>query len=139
MDNAAGTMGTGSLPASPDETVQQVETERIGGPHQSYEKFSTPGGGMAFSFSSYSDPTRPMPKAPVAATWICLALAWLALGSKIPFTVLVGLPFNLAALFLATVSLGRGSVFTGFSVLLLGTVGSLFVYLVGLFRFLVML
>ncbi|MCC8110017.1 MAG: hypothetical protein LIQ30_13445 [Planctomycetes bacterium] len=139
MDNAAGSMETGSLPSMPDDSVQQVETERIGGPQFTYEKFSTPGGGMAFGFSSYSDGSRPLPKAPVAATWICLALAWLALGSKIPFTVLIGLPFNIAALFLATVSLGRGSMFTGFSVLLLGTVGSIVVYLVGLFRFLVML
>ncbi|MCC8167385.1 MAG: hypothetical protein LIQ31_14910 [Planctomycetes bacterium] len=138
MDDAAGTMGKDSLPAAPDDSVQQVETERIGGPQFSYEQFSTPGGGMSFGFSSYSDSSRPLPKPPVVATWLCLAVAWLALGSKIPFTVLIGLPFNIAALFLATVSLGRGGLFTGFSVLLLGTVGSLVVYLVGLFRFLVM-
>ncbi len=73
---------------------------------------------------------------PRVAAWICLALAWLFLGSSVPFTVLIGVPLALAALLLAAVCLTRGGVVTGLAVLALGSVGSLAVYLVGLFRFL---
>ena len=77
----------------------------------------------------------PMAKPPVVATWICLILAWLFLGSSIPFTVFIGIPLDFAALFLAVVCLTRGGFTTGLLVLLLGTVGSLMVYMVGLFKF----
>ena len=77
-----------------------------------------------------------LPPAPVWSTWLTLIAAWLFLGSAIPFTVFIGLPLNLVALFLGAISLARGGIFTGISVFLLGTVGSLVVYLVGVFKFL---
>ncbi len=84
-------------------------------------------------------PTQPpfiLPRPPVWTTWILLALAWVFLGSSVPFTVLIGLPLNLAALLLAIICMSRGGVVTGVLVLILGTVGSFIVYLTGLFMFL---
>jgi hypothetical protein len=79
-----------------------------------------------------------MLKPPVIAAWACLIIAWFFLGSKVPFTVFLGIPFDMAALLLALVCLSRGGFFTGIAVLALGTAGSLFVYVVGLFRFIAM-
>ncbi len=86
--------------------------------------------------SGDGDPNYIMPKAPVISTWLCLIGAWLLLGSPVPFTVFLGVPLNLAALVLALVCFTRGSFFTGISVMGLGTVGSVIVYLVGILRFL---
>ncbi len=77
-----------------------------------------------------------MPRPPVWTAWILLVLAWLFLGSSVPFTVLIGLPLDLAALVLGLVCLTRGGVVTGVLVLILGTAGSFIVYLTGLFMFL---
>ncbi|MCD8140122.1 MAG: hypothetical protein LUE17_10170, partial [Planctomycetaceae bacterium] len=79
-----------------------------------------------------------MVRPPTIATWVCLIIAWFFLGSAVPFTIFLGIPFDIAALFLAIVCLSRGGIITGISVLALGTAGSLVVYLVGLFRFLAM-
>ena len=133
-----------ALPAADE--VQRVETERVGDARQSGGRLDqeTPGG-FSFRYASFgSDGIRsfsssqqqfPMQKPPTAAAWVCLALAWLFLGSSVPFTVFLGIPFALASLLLATVCLTRGGLFTGLAVLALGTAGSLVVYLVGLFRF----
>ena len=77
-----------------------------------------------------------LPHPPVVSTWICLIAAWLFLGSSIPFTVFIGLPVNIAALVLGAVCLARGGLMTGLLVFILGTIGSLLVYMVGLFKFL---
>lgn len=77
-----------------------------------------------------------LPKPPVLSTWLCLIVAWLFLGSAIPFTVFIGIPFNLVALILGAVCLSRGGILTGLLVFLLGTLGSLAVYFVGFFKFL---
>lgn len=125
--------------ASQPEDPQRVDVERI-------EPDAAPGtgggfagqvfpGGIHVQFSSQSAAAGLL-RPPVISTWICLALAWLFLGSKVPFTVFIGLPLDLAALLLAMVCLSRGGVLTGISVLVLGTIGSFVVYLVGLFRFL---
>ena len=91
------------------------------------------GGEDGYGFPS---PQYPIPKAPVWATWIVLFLAWFFLGSSVPFTVLIGLPLNVAALILAVVCLTRGGIKTGVLVLVLGTIGSVIVYLTGLLMFL---
>lgn len=87
-------------------------------------------------FNSSPPPQYIIPRPPVWATWLLLFLAWLFLGSSIPFTVLIGLPLNLAALFLSLICLTRGGVITGMLGLVLGTIGSFIVYLTGLFMFL---
>lgn len=79
---------------------------------------------------------QPLPAPPYLSTWICLILAWVFLGSAAPMTIFIGLPLDLAALVLALTCITRGGLLTGLSVLFLGTAGSLFVYAVGLFRFL---
>lgn len=115
---------------------QRVEAERVEeeGP-RGFAGQEMPGG-VHVMFSSVSGNALDMPKPPVLSTWICLFLAWFFLGSKVPFTVFVGLPLDVVALVLALICLSRGGMVTGLLVLLLGTAGSLFVYLVGLFRFL---
>ena len=153
FDNAGGPEDRGVADATPPplpavDEVQQVEAERVDGPaRQSSGRLNQEApGGFSFhfasfgsdgikSFSSSSSQQFPMPKPPTIATWICLALAWLFLGSSVPFTVFLGIPFALASLLLATVCLTRGGLFTGLAVWALGTAGSLVVYLVGLFRF----
>lgn len=120
--------------------VQRVDTEKVDEPRYRFgRRAGIPGGEPGVRMFAFgADAAAPMPGPPVVATWVCLAVAWLFLGSRIPFTVLLGVPFDLVALLLAVVSLTRGGVFTGIFVLLLGTVGSLVVYLIGLFRFLAM-
>jgi hypothetical protein len=121
-------------PPAVDE-VQRVDAEPMGDNPRSGG--DTPHiGPRIHVFTAQSGAALSMLKPPVISTWICLAVAWLFLGSKIPFTVFIGIPFDLAALFLALMCLSRGGMFTGLSVLLLGTVGSLVVYLIGIFRFL---
>lgn len=133
------------LPRSPAaDDVQRVETERVGdSPRPEYrfgsaehQEFNL--GGAHFSFARFSSDGLQNLKPPLLATWICLALAWIFLGSKVPFTVFLGIPFNLAALILAASCLSRGGVKTGMLVMGLGTVGSLLVYLIGVFRFFVL-
>lgn len=65
-------------------------------------------------------------------TWCCLFLAWFFFAVQVPFTVLLAIPVNLAALVLALTCLMRGGVRTGVLVLVLGTAGSLVIYLVSL-------
>ncbi len=129
-----------AVPAATGEDVQRVDAERVDEqPRYRFGKRAGdtgPAGPGMFSFFASSGAGAGMPKPPTLATWICLALAWLFLGSKIPFTVFLGIPLDIAALLLATVCLSRGGVATGVGVLLLGTAGSLVVYLIGLFRFL---
>ncbi len=136
-------------PPTSDE-VQRVETERVehaakAEPGGSYRFTHTEyrfghreaeGGGMHVHYASGSSDFSPLAKPPIVATWVCLLIAWFFLGSKVPFTVLLGLPLNIIALLLAMVSLSRGGVVTGVLVFLLGTAGSLIIYLVGLFRLL---
>lgn len=124
------------LPAADD--VQRVDAEPMG--NEAHYRY----GRKAPHFQTNRDnpfaPTdggaMPFLRPPVLSTWICLLLAWFFLGSKVPFTVFIGVPFALVALLLATVCLSRGGVVTGVLVMLLGTAGSLVVYIVGLFRFL---
>lgn len=73
-----------------------------------------------------------LPKAPIIAGWICLFIAWFFFASQIPFTVLVALPFDLAAIVLGLVCLSRARLGHGLAILLLATVGSLLIYLVSL-------
>ena len=105
----------------PAETPEytRVEAERM-------DQESAPG----FSYAHIQQQPLPNQKAPVAATWIFLVLAWLFLGSPALFTIFIGLPLNLIALFLALTCLGRGAVGTGVLGLLMGTVGSCIVYFV---------
>ncbi len=98
-------------------------------------RFGRAGSGGFHAFAS-GDPNAPLGKPPTAAAWICLVLAWLFLGSSIPFTVFLGVPLALAAVLLGAVCLSRGGMFSGLAVILLGSAGSFVVYLVGLFRFL---
>ncbi|MDR1744797.1 MAG: hypothetical protein LBS30_03475 [Planctomycetota bacterium] len=93
--------------------------------------------GQARVFAFQSGAGQPALRPPVLSAWICLVIAWLFLGSKIPFTIFIGIPFDLVALLLGAICLSRGGVGTGVSVLFLGTIGSAIVYLIGLFRFLV--
>lgn len=76
-----------------------------------------------------------LPNPPIWSAWICLALAWLFLGSETPLTVFIGAPLDIAALFLGLTCLARGGFFTGIAVLFLGTAGSIFVYMIGLIKF----
>lgn len=146
-DNDAMRDNSGSpvLPQPPTaDEVQRVDAERVGGEarpnyqygHASHQEFNL--GGAHFGFTRFGSDNLPNLKPPVLATWICLALAWIFLGSKVPFTVFLGIPFDIAALMLAMACLTRGGVATGMLVLGLGTIGSLLVYLVGIFRFLVL-
>lgn len=128
-------------PAIDPDAPQRVEVERMESEDGKfrYGRVASDSGGVSFTFmGGTGGPGLDMPRPPVVSTWICLALAWLFLGSKVPFTIFIGLPLDLLALILAAVCLSRGGLFTGVLVLLLGTVGSVAVYLVGLFRFLAM-
>lgn len=123
-----------ALPTVDD--VQHVEAERMD--TRTAYRYGT----RAPRYTDHQPPSgsAEMPafmKPPVFATWLSLAIAWLFLGSKIPFTVFLGIPFSLVAVFLAAICLSRGGALTGSLVMLLGTVGSLVVYIVGLFRFLI--
>lgn len=113
--------------------VQRVETEVEPDAAPKTGGAGAPGGFRTFSFSTGGPGAGKPPK---LAAWGCLIAAWLFLGSSAPFTVFLGLPLALAAVVLGAVCLSRGGNFTGVAVLALGTVGSLAVYLVGLFRFL---
>lgn len=115
--------GPGTNPlasANPDPEYTRVEAERI----------EDGGGVRGYAFVERQAAVNP-PKPPVVSTWICLFLAWLFLGSSVPFTIFIGLPLNFAALFLGTICLARGGILTGILVLLLGTIGSVVVYLMG--------
>lgn len=115
---------------------QRVDVERVDtGTQERFERRDLPGG-IHVMFSSRSSAANGLLRPPVVSTWICLLLAWFFLGSKVPFTVFIGIPLDLVALLLAAVCLSRGGVLTGIFVMLLGTIGSVIVYLVGLFRFL---
>lgn len=83
-------------------------------------------------FGPGAGPHLPFPKAPVLSSWICLAIAWFFFASQIPLTVVVAIPFDLAAVVLAAICISRGKLFSGGLVLVLATVGSLVVYLVSL-------
>ncbi len=132
-----------SFPSANDD-VQRVEVEtEVNDPQGGGQN---PGRGFAFRFAKFGadgfrssapgDPQSPAGKPPVVAAWICLVLAWLFLGSSLPFTVFLGVPLALIAILLGAICLSRGSMLTGIAVLALGSVGSFVVYLVGLFRFL---
>lgn len=103
-----------------NEKFTRVEVERMDGERQ----------GMPSSLQIMQ-----LPNPPFWSTWLCLILAWLFLGSAVPLTIFIGAPLNIAALFLALTCIARGGLFTGLLVLFLGTAGSVFVYMVGLFRF----
>lgn len=123
-----------TLPAVDD--IQRVDTEPMdSGPQYRYGT-RAPRHGQEQANPFGNSGQMAFMKPPVLATWLCLAIAWLFLGSKIPFTVFLGIPFAMVALLLAAVCLSRGGVITGALVMLLGTAGSLVVYIVGLFRFL---
>lgn len=126
----------GGLPARDE--VQRVDAEPMdSGPHYRYGRkaphFQT---NEDNPFGPMDGAAMPLLKPPVLSTWICLLVSWLFLGSKVPFTVFLGVPFSLVALLLAAVCLSRGGVITGVLVMIMGTAGSLIVYIVGLFRFL---
>ncbi len=98
--------------------------------------------GFAFHFGKYGTAGAFAPgaggaqgKPPRAAAWICLVLAWLFLGSSLPFTVFLGVPLAIAAVVCGAACLSRGATATGVAVIALGSAGSFIVYLVGLFRF----
>lgn len=146
MDNQSSQQGGASeshavpppLPPAVD-AVQRVDAEPMDESRSGFGGNASAGGGQARVFAFRSGPAGPgqsFLKPPVLSAWICLAIAWLFLGSKIPFTIFIGIPFDLAALLLGAICLSRGGVVTGASVLFLGTIGSFVVYLVGLFRFL---
>lgn len=124
-----------SPPSGVHGDFQRVDVERVESPGERQFGGQEMPGRVHVMFSSVSGDPLNMPKPPVLSTWICLFLAWFFLGSKVLFSVFVGLPLDAAALILALICLSRGAMVTGILVLLLGTVGSLIVYLVGLFRF----
>lgn len=127
---------------SANDNLQRVEAERVGtGEEQRpFAGYHAEGpGGIRVAYFSHASGGIESVRPPIVSAWICLALAWLFLGSRVPFTVFLGIPLDLAALFLGTICLSRGALFTGLGVLILGTAGSLIVYLVGVFRFLLLL
>lgn len=122
---------------APAPEAEFVEAERMDGDGvRGGSPFPSPGGQARFRSFAFVSQNNGLLKPPSIATWVCLLAAWFFLGSRVPFTVFIGLPLNLAAIVLAIVCLTRGGLFTGLSVMLLGSVGSIVVYLVGLFRFL---
>lgn len=71
--------------------------------------------------------------APVKATWICLAIAWLLFIIPIPGVGLfVGWPLNLVAFILAIVVMARGRTAGGLIPLLASIIVSPVVYFIGL-------
>lgn len=71
--------------------------------------------------------------APVKATWICLAIAWLLFIIPIPGVGLfVGWPLNLVAFILAIVVMARGRTAGGLIPLIASIVVSPIVYFIGL-------
>ncbi len=82
------------------------------------------------------NPFAGLPKAPVAGAWITLLVAWFFYAAQVPFTVLLAVPVNLAALALAIICMARGRPGHGILIMILGTVGSLCTYLVSLLTFL---
>ncbi|SOD53643.1 tRNA_anti-like [Pseudoxanthomonas wuyuanensis] len=71
--------------------------------------------------------------APVKATWICLAIAWLLFLIPIPGAGLfVGWPLNLVAFILAIVVMARGKTVGGLLPLLASIIVSPIVYFIGL-------
>lgn len=126
------------LPAAPSSSdAEYVEAERMDGDESDAGGARFASGEEAqirsFMFSVHGGGAL---KPPTVAAWICLLASWFFLGSRVPFTVFIGLPLNFAALVLGIVCLARGGIFTGLAVMVLGTAGSFLVYLVGLFRFL---
>jgi len=83
----------------------------------------------------------PAPRsAPVAATWICLGLAWLLFVVPVPGAGLfVGWPLNLVAFILAIVVMSRGRTAAGLVPLIMSLVISPVVYFIGLAIFAVAL
>lgn len=77
-------------------------------------------------------PAPALPKAPVAAMWICLALAWVFFIIPIPGTIFIAGPLNLAALVLAIVCLTRSATLHGVLGLIGTTVVSAIAYIIGL-------
>src|SRR5690554_6047645 len=76
----------------------------------------------------------PAPRsAPVAATWICLGLAWLLFVVPIPGAGLfVGWPLNLVAFILAIVVMSRGRTAAGLVPLIMSLIVSPIIYFIGL-------
>jgi hypothetical protein len=75
----------------------------------------------------------PIKTAPVKATWICLALAWVLFIVPVPGVGLfVGWPLNLVAFILAIVVMTRGKTAGGLIPLLASIIVSPMVYFVGL-------
>lgn len=71
--------------------------------------------------------------APVKATWICLAIAWLLFIVPIPgLGLFVGWPLNLVAFILAIVVMTRGKTAGGLIPLIASIVVSPIVYFIGL-------
>lgn len=128
MDGAS--LGKEPLSARPDpEDVTRVDVERMDG-----EAMSTSGGGGFDHREIMAPPPSP---GLISVTWCCLLLAWFFFASQVPFTVILAIPLNLAALVLALTCLMRGGLKTGVLVLLLGTVGSFIIYMVSLSIFVV--
>lgn len=69
--------------------------------------------------------------APVKPMWICMTLAWIMFGLPIPFTVVIAVPLNIAALILAIVCLVRDRVPQGVIGLIGTTIVSIAVYILG--------
>lgn len=75
----------------------------------------------------------PAKSAPVKATWICLAIAWLLFLIPVPgLGLFVGWPLNLVAFILAIVVMARGKTAGGLIPLIASIVVSPIVYFVGL-------
>lgn len=74
----------------------------------------------------------PAPRAPVAAMWICMILAWFFFIIPVPFTVFLAGPLNIAAFVLAIICLVRSRILHG----VLGLIGTIVVsgicYMIGL-------
>lgn len=124
-ENEGGNFPAPPAPREDEGEFTQVEVERM----------EAETGGMRGGVFIHQS-GGPFPKPPVIGAWACLFLSWLFLGSKIPFTVFIGIPFNIVALFLGLLCAGRGASISGGMILLLGTVGSCVVYLFGLIKFL---
>lgn len=127
MDGAS--LGKEPLSARPDpEDVTRVDVERMDG-----ESMSASGDGF-----DHREVMAPPPSAGlISVTWCCLLLAWFFFASQVPFTVILAIPLNLAALVLALTCLLRGGLKTGVLVMVLGTVGSFIIYMVSLSVFVV--